>query len=79
MNFAGEIYTGVICQIYYTNFLNMSSFLIADSILRMEALRVIVNGQLPPGLSFPRKFPWGGEFFLEGGARSLSTESEEKH
>ena len=59
--FRGKFYSGGICQNFYLKFVYLSYFLFADSVLRLEMLRVIVQ-----------VFTWielFKEFFLRGEAR----------
>ena len=44
-NFRGKLYTGGICQSFYLKLFYFSYFLFADSVLRLEMLRVIVRGK----------------------------------
>ena len=49
LNFSGEICNGGIGQNSHTTFVEMSSFLFANSVLRVKMLRVIVRGKYSPG------------------------------
>ena len=62
-NFSEEIAYWGKCQSLYTKFLYLSCFIFTDSILRMEVLRVIVQGKFSPGLNCPEKISVGRGIF----------------
>ena len=94
VNFSGEIlYWGTLPEFLYEIY-HVSCFLFADSILRLEMLRIVVQGKLSPGFNFLESLIRGGIFlwrcsqiswnYLKNDQKLnrnqvFSTESKEQH